>query len=143
MGYTHDVLTAAATNLAAAGIGVWNPDGVYTAAQTGILLKVMPSAPDRAIVLTLYPVTASHLSDTTLGLQVRCRAPGMPTAVDDLADQVHEHWHGARGLTLGPATIALTVRQSHTTLGRDANNRWETSSNYYLTTAQPSTHATD
>lgn len=144
MGFTKDVLTAAAEDLAAAGIGaVWNPTGVYKATELGIFTKVMPASPDRAIVLTVYPVTVSHLSDTTLGLQVRCRMPGLPTDVDDLADAIYEHWHGRQGLTLGPAHVALMMRQSHAQMGRDANNRSETSSNFYLTTAQASHAVTD
>lgn len=139
MPWTTDVLTAAAEHLATAGVGAWRPEGAYAAGETGILLRAFPPSPDRVVVLTAYPVAESaHLSDVTLGIQVRCRGTKDPRDVADLADAVRDLWHGARGLMLGPAHVALLWRQSHTELGADGNGRWSTSSNFYAQTTHAS-----
>ena len=143
MGYRTDLLTGLARHLAAEGIGTWNPDGVYTPAQTGVVLGAVPPAPDRIITLTGYGVTDDLVhADTITGIQVRCRWAGRdPRPVDDLADLVFDLWHGAGPLTLPTGVRVLQLeRRSSASLGTDDNGRWSRSDNYYATTHRPSPH---
>lgn len=142
-GYTTNLLTGLAQHLAAAGVGVWNPAGVYTAGQAGIVLGAVPPAPDRIITLTGYGVTDDPtLADTVTGVQVRCRWAGAdPRLVDDLADQVFDLWQGSGPLTLSTGVrVLLLQRRSSTSLGTDGNGRWSRADNFYVTTHRPSTH---
>ncbi|WP_127572784.1 minor capsid protein [Georgenia faecalis] len=129
--------------LHALGVGVWSPSGALPRDAVGITVKAMPAQPDSVIVLSPYPVTGSGASDVTLGMQIRCRAGGLPTAVDDLADHIYDALHGARNLQLGPARVALVWRASHAQMGVDGDGRWDTTSNFYLQTAHPSAHVRD
>lgn len=146
MGYTNDLLTGLAQHLAGLGLGLtYNPSGVYTAGQVGIVVGPLPASPDRVVALTPYQVRAGALSDVTQGVQVRirgaARAPVNP--VNDLADDLYDALHGATDLTLGTIHVAQIIRASHALLGPDTNGRQETTSNYYLETAHPSAHVTD
>ncbi|KMS84008.1 hypothetical protein ACZ91_50120 [Streptomyces regensis] len=42
-----------------AGTGVWRPDGVTTADESGIFRAVVPAEPGWAIGLTAYPLEAA------------------------------------------------------------------------------------
>ena len=145
-GFSTDLLTGLAVHLAAGGLGAtWNTSGAYTALQTGIVLGNVPQSPDRIITLTGYGVGDSpNLSDSVLGVQVRCRWGGSdPRPVDDLADSIFNLLHGKTALTLTTGvTVVQCLRQSATTLGQDGNSRWSNASNYYLTVHRPSTHRT-
>lgn len=143
MGYRTDLLTGLAQHLAAAGVGTWNPNGVYTSAQTGIVLGAVPPSPDRVITLTGYGVTDNPThADTVTGVQVRCRWAGAdPRPVDDLADQVFDLWHGAGPLTLLTGVrVLLLERRSSASLGQDGNARWSRADNFYAHTHRPSPH---
>lgn len=143
MGYQRDLLEGIAQLLAAEGVGSWNPNGFYTADQTGIILRTVPSTPDRVIVLATYPVTDDpSLSDSVTGLQVITRWGGAdPRPTDDLTDAVFDSLHGRTGVDLATGIrVVEALHRSGTTLGQDQNQRWRTSSNYYLTTHRPSPH---
>lgn len=146
MGWTTDLLVGLAEHLADVVPDlIWRPAGPeYSATEVGIKLGSMPADPDRVVVLTAYPVSASGLSDVVQGVQVRCRGTrGSPTSPCDLDDAVYDVLHGAENLRLGGVLVAHTRRASAAQLGPDANRRSETTSNYYLTTAHPSAHVTD
>lgn len=146
MGWTTDLLVGLAEHLAGAVPDLaWRPSGpAYTPAEAGVVLGAMPADPDRIVVLTAYPVSGSGLSDVVQGVQVRCRGTrGSPTSPCDLDDAVYAVLHGAENLRLGGVLVAYTRRASAAQLGPDANRRFETTSNYYLTTAHPSAHVTD
>lgn len=145
MGYQTDLLTGLAQDLAGRGIGVWSPAGSYAAADTAIVLATVPQAPDRVITLTWYAVSDDPtLSDTVSGVQVRCRWAGQdPRPASDLSDLIFDAWHGASGLTLATGVrVVECSRRSAVSLGQDANGRWSTSQNFYLTTHRPSPHRT-
>lgn len=144
MGYTTDLLTGLAEHLAANAIGTWNPTGVYTSGQTGIVMRVVPQTPDAVIVLAPYSVADDPtLSDSITGVQVRTREPGAdPRPTDDLADSIFNLLHGAQGLTWGGVKVQLVTRENYTPLGQDANERHERSDNYYVHTWRPSPHRT-
>lgn len=137
MATTTDLLTGLAELIDAAGLGVWSPTGDFTAGQTAITHKIMPSQPDRVIVLSPYTVENQIQGDTTQGVQVRTRAPGMPTAVDDLDDAIYQLLHHLEGLNFSAVRIGMVWRQSHGPLGRDDNNRWSNTANYWLQIAKP------
>jgi hypothetical protein len=145
-GFQVNLLTGLAAYLAAGGIGAtWTTSGAYTPLQTGIVLGNVPQSPDRIITLTAYGVDDSPaLSDSVLGVQVRCRWGGQdPRPVDDLADSIYNLLHGKTALTLSTGvTVVQCLRQSATTLGQDENGRWSNSSNYYVTAHRPSTNRT-
>lgn len=126
---------AVAVVLHSAGAGVWKPSGVYTDAETGIVLKRMPQTPDAAIVLTIYDRdrhTDPGLPDEMVRLQVRVRtAKGRPDSVDTLAEAVtaaltgdHLDWSGI--------TITQSRRASYLPLGFDSSDRPEISMNFGL-----------
>ena len=145
-GFQTNLLTGLAVYLAAGGLGAtWNTSGAYTALQTGIVLGNIPQDPDRIITLTAYGVSDSpNLSDSTLGVQIRCRWGGAdPRPVDDLSDAIFNLLHGKTALVLSTAiTIVQCLRQSQATLGQDSNARWSNVSNYYMSCWRPSTNRT-
>jgi hypothetical protein len=144
-GFHTDLLTGLAVYLQSAGIGTWNTTGAYTSGQTGIVLNHVPQSPDRAITLTAYGVDDSpSLSDSVVGVQVRCRWGGQdPRPVDDLSDSIYDLLHGKTAWELSTGiTIVQCLRNSETSLGQDDNARWANASNYYLTVHRPSDNRT-
>lgn len=145
-GFQTDFLTGWAVYLAAAGIGAtWNPTGTYTALQLGIVLRKMPDSPDRVIVLSAYGIGDDpSLSDSDLGLQVRCRWEGSdPRPADDLDDAIFSLLQNLKGVTLSTGIFVVKChRRSQTPLGQDANQRWSTSANYVVTVHRPSANRT-
>ena len=145
-GFQTDLLTGLATHLAAGAIGAtYSPSGAYSALQTGIVLGNVPQAPDRIITLTAYGVEDSPaLSDSVLGVQVRCRWGGQdPRPVDDLQDSIYNLLHGKTNYTLSTGVFVVqSLRQSAVTLGQDENARWSNVANYYLSVHRPSTYRT-
>lgn len=121
---------------------VWNPTGVYTANQTGIMLKLMPVAPDRVVTLTLVP--QGDDPSMPLGqvmLQVRGRGlANRPTDVDDLLDSIFVVLHGTKDLPMGSCTIVQMNRRVMVPMGMDdASKRWERVDQYYLDVDYPPT----
>lgn len=145
-GWTSRLLTGCAEDLDAAGIGVWRPDGpAYAADETGILIRLIPQAPDRIVTLAAYPIGGEDpgMADHDTAIQFRLRGTTDPRVCDDLADAVYDLLHGARALTWGGIPIIRMRRQSYTSLGADSNGRWERSENYYLLTMRPTSNNTD
>lgn len=143
--WTTNLITGIAELLSDAGVGEWRPDGpAYTANEVGILMRAVPSQPDR--VITLAPsIVASPigLSDFIQGVQIRCRGTTDPRVCEDLGDQVFDLLDSASRLTLGGVSVVQIYRQSHTPLGQDGNGRWESSSNYYAEAMRPTIHRTE
>lgn len=139
MGWTSDLLTGLAETLAAADIGTWNPDGIYQPDETGIVLDVVPTTPDRAIVLAVYldrPVPG--LTDTTGAVQVRMRTGPDPRDLNDLADAVFDLLNESGPYEWGSAYVTTIWRTSIARLGQDANQRLERADNYYFHGHRPS-----
>jgi len=145
-GFKTDLLTGLAVYFAGAGIGAtWNTTGAYTALKTGIVLGVVPQAPDRVIALSAYDVSDDpKLSDSVIGVQIRTRWSGSdPRGVDDLDDAIFNLLHAKEGLTLSTHVFVVQcLRKSGTPLGQDANQRWSRSANYYVTVHRPSANRT-
>jgi hypothetical protein len=139
--FTTSLVKGIAQHLADVGVGQYRGPGVaFQPGDKAIALKALPPDPDRAIALTIYPVSAGHGWDgeVELGLQVRCRGSRSDvTDVDDLADAVYEALHGLAG-TFGGVTTPGIFHQSGAPIGPDGNGRSERTDNYYLRAA----HAT-
>lgn len=144
MSFTADLRAGHAQLIAAAGIGTYRTDGSsYLPTETAIVFGGMPPDPDRVIVLGTYTVTDDpSLSDSVIGLQVRCRGLADPADVDTIADAVFDLLHGKQAYTAGTVRVVEAVRNSDAPLGRDDNNRWERADNYYLTVHRPSANRT-
>lgn len=139
-GYQTNLTTGFAQLLAGAGVGVWNPTGVYAETDTGLLLKVMPPQPDNAVALSTYPISDDPtMADTITGLQVMSRAAGQdPRQVDDLADLIFDQLQGLHDVTLSTDVRVLAVEhKGGSSLGQDDLKRWVRSDNYYVTTYRP------
>lgn len=140
-GFTSRLLAGLAEHLAAGGVGVWRPTGVYQAGETGIFIRAVPISPDRIITLAAYPAGSSPgISNTTVGVQVRLRGGKDPRDVDDLADAVFDLLDSSGPHNWQGVGVSQVYRQSYSSLGQDSNGRWERSENYYLDAERPTVH---
>jgi hypothetical protein len=143
-GFQTDLLIGHAVLLASAGLGTWSTTGVYTTTQTGIVLGTVPQGPDRVITLSAYGVADDpSLSDSVMGLQVRCRWGGQdPRYVDDLADSIFAYLHGKEAYTLSTGIVVVQCHRisGPVSLGQDENRRWSNVQNFHLTVHRPSTN---
>ncbi|MFI6814428.1 minor capsid protein [Nonomuraea sp. NPDC050328] len=143
MSWTTDLLAAFSVRLAAAGVGVWHPDGSpYGAAEIAIVHWALPSAPDRALALATYGVDQLAddpvNTDGTLGLQVRMRgAREDPGSVNDIADHVFDVLQGLEAPADG---VLLCTRRMQAAMGVDSLHRWERADSYHLLIHQPSSN---
>lgn len=132
-----------ARHLADADVGAWSAAGAYASDQTGIVIGVIPQSPDQVIVLASYGVEDDPtLSDSTIGLQVTTRWGGQdPRHVDRLSSKVFDQMQGLYGAILPTGVhVNHVARQSHTSIGQDANGRWRTVQNFYCASHRPSAH---
>jgi|ADGO01.1.fsa_nt_gi hypothetical protein len=113
MSWTTGLLTGMAEHLAAAGAGVWRPDGsAYGSDEVAIVIRSIPQAPDRLITLAPYAVDGTGLrglADHQAAVQVRIRGTTDPRTCDETADAVFDAldslagvtWHGVRSSRCG------------------------------------------
>lgn len=146
-GFESNLLTGLAVYLAADGIeATYNTNGVYTTMQTGIVLGNIPQTPDRIITLTVYDSDDDPtMSDSTLRVQVRCRAQGADKRLVDDLDSAIFNLIGAKwAWTLSTGVYVVQCQRSSgpAPLGQDGNNRWSVSSNYAVTVHRPSANRT-
>ncbi|TFV32295.1 hypothetical protein E4K10_18215 [Streptomyces sp. T1317-0309] len=133
MTFLTELVDGIATTLHAADVAVYRPDGLYQPEETAITDTVMPSDPDRAIVLTVYDTTdTQNLTDTTVYLQVRTRAGEDPREVAELDDAVFDVLHNSGPYIFGTTIVVLITRQSAAMLGADQTGRFERTSNYVV-----------
>lgn len=127
------MIVALAGTLAARGVGVWKPEGGYTASETAIFYGPIGSTPDRAIGITRYGGSPDATYDGDRGprlIQVRVRGARNSTlSADDLADAVDAV------LRRMPRTAGLSSAWASgpLPLGTDGNGRTELSLNYSVT----------
>lgn len=143
MGHTSSILDGLAAFLAAEGLGIYRPDGVYADGEVGIFLHRMPEGPDRAYAITPYPVEDTGLSDVTDGLQIRMRAGPDPRELLDMADAVRDLLHMREALVVGGVRLSLIWRDSQAPMGQDEHGREELTSNYYARSSRPSAHVNE
>jgi hypothetical protein len=145
-GWTSRLLTGVAELLDAAGVGTWRPDGsAYTAGETAIVIRDIPQQPDRLITLAPYGLGTAlqGMADFEQGVQVRIRGTTDPQVCEDIADAVFDLLDSYGRGTVGGIAVVDIYRQSYTPLGKDANSRWESSSNYYVEAMRPTSSRTD
>ncbi|HJQ00081.1 MAG TPA: minor capsid protein [Jatrophihabitans sp.] len=136
--------TGLAELLAAAGIGTWRPDTPYASDETAILIRSIPNAPDRLIVITAWLMSNDPgTGDALLCAQIRTRASTDPTTDQDVDDQVFNALNGLHDTSIGGVPVTVMWHQSSLPLGPDANQRWENSNNFYARVAWPSQLSTD
>lgn len=139
-GYTSDLLLGLAQYLDANGVGVYKPTG-YLASDTGIFLKGLPDAPDRAISITTYATSDMvKIAQTTVRVQLWLRGvPNNTLDVDDLGDQLFALLQGMENRDFGSAHVIQAYRISSGQLGTDTNNRSQRSDNYQFDLNVPPT----
>lgn len=142
MGFTVSLVTGIGELLHAAGVGKWNPP--FATTDTAIVVDALPSAPDRAIALTLYDVEHAGGTDTVMGLQCRVRGtPGNRTTAKDILDSLFTTLHDLEHVTIGGVPVVRIWWQSGSPLGTDTSNRQEYTANYYLQLTRSGTHRED
>lgn len=145
MSWTPDLLTGIAETLAAAGAGTWRPDGsAYTTAETAIAFYAHAPGPDKQIILSVYDQPDQDgIGDVTVALQVRVRGDKDPRTADGLDDACIQALDGLSHTTFGSVRVYQINRQSGALLGRDENDRWERSSNFYIQARRQTALRTD
>lgn len=126
-------------------VGTWKTSGSYSASETGIVVGGLPASPDRVIALLGYGVDDDpSLSDSIIGLQVLSRWGGQdPRATARLTGLVFNRLHGLHDVLLPSGVhVVQCVRSSWTSIGQDANSRYRTSQNFYVTVHRPSANRT-
>lgn len=143
MSFTNDLFSGLAQLLATAGVGVYKPTTAYGANDTAITSQVLPQSPDAALAITFYPVSDdATMSDSVVGVQVMIRAAGSDdSAANDLADAVFAVFQSLPSQTLTSGVqVQIMTRKSGTLLGKDDEQRWMRSENYYAQVYRPATH---
>lgn len=124
------------------GVAAWDPSGLaYDGSTPATFELVVPATPDRIVVLSLYGGADANGEESRNPwreprLQVRTRAGQDPRDALQLDADVHAVLH-----TLGPIVLSdgtdlsdcYSLQSTATSLGQDANGRWEFSRNYQLT----------
>jgi len=141
MSVTDDLLNGHATLIAGAGLGVFNPSGVYASSDLAIFLKIMPDAPDRCIVLNWIPLTDEvNIPEGSGLLQIAARsARNNPIDVDNILDPIFDLLQNKTGYTLGATTVDQCLRVGAVPMGQDSLVRFERADKYTLTVAQTPT----
>ncbi|MBB4915096.1 minor capsid protein [Streptosporangium saharense] len=141
--FTRDLLSGLAMLLAEAGVGEWNPTGVYDGTRTALTIGGLPASPDTAIALAIYGVGRAGddaaQTDASVQVQFRVRGKADPRVVDDLADLVFDALHGLSDRVLPTGVLVLlSQRRIVAPLDRDSNGRWERADCYELLVDRPS-----
>lgn len=147
MSVTRDLLEGVAGLFVAEITGlskpvVYRPAGPdYTDAEIGVSLTGMQPSPDWMIALAAYQVGGDDLDlpISRPAIQVRTRGDTDPRTESDIRDAVYTVLHGRRHTTLGSVHVIRFRLASGVELGLDANDRAESSSNYYTVTDMPAT----
>lgn len=145
-GWTVALMTGIAQYLDAKGIGSWDPSGVYPDDdRTAITLDMILPAPARLITITEYFVRSMPgLADVTAGVQIRVRGTKDPRVRRNISDAIRDELDGwAPREQLNGISVVQFVLSSGVTLGRDGNDRWQSSHNYYVDAMRPTSNNTD
>lgn len=144
-GWTSLLLAGIAQRLHTAGVGTWRATGTYEPSETAIVIRGIPDAPDKVITIADYPVGTSikGMQDHTIGVQCRIRGTTDPRVCSDIGDAIFAELDSLGMATLNTIAVVDMWRQSYTSLGQDAQRRWEASHNYYVEAMRASTTRTD
>jgi len=141
MGFNKTLIEQTAACLVAAGIG--KTSGATTT-DVLIVSDVLPQAPDKAIAINAYPVQDDATTDSIVGVQLRIRGkPNDRASGKDISDACFDTLHDLGNVVWGGIPIVRIWHQSGANLGPDANNRLETTSNYYIQLTRPGPNRED
>jgi hypothetical protein len=143
MSTIDDLHTGFATLLAAAGVGQYQTDPTvpYGDGAAVIVSEAMPASPDRAIALTLFPLTVNTtLASNRYLLQVRARGlQNNATDSRDLDEAVMNALVGLTNRVFGSALVVQVLFYSSVPLGQDDSVRFERSTKYFVDVDVPPT----
>jgi hypothetical protein len=143
VGSTSALTAGVAELLAANGVGVWRPTGMYAAGELGIFDSIVPASPDRIITLTVYGADDDPTqADSTARMQLRTRGDRDPRTSADLQDAAFDVLHNLPRQQIGGITVAGCWRRSASYLGADGNGRHSHTSNYEIRLHRPAPHRT-
>lgn len=136
MSYHPAILEGLAQLLHANDLGVYRENGIFTAAERGIVIQTFPETPPEIIGVSLYlpeglslSPTATHRLSTTR-VQIKYRLQGHPFAGIELFDQLHA-LIDQKPLALGNVEVAGEYK-SFSALGQSRTG-FEFSTNWELT----------
>lgn len=136
MSHANDLTDGLARLIASTGLALYRDTGIYTAAETGITVMVLPDTPDRLLCLSHYVVEDTDTDTGIDAVQIRMRAGRDPREVNDWGDSLRDLLHHRRHFDLGPVRCSLAWRQSQAQMGQDAKGRAELAANYYFRTVR-------
>lgn len=130
LGIVDDLISA----VVAAGIGAWDPNGIYKEGQYGFVIGALPSTPSAVIGVNAYPVSVDVEPGTDIqGVQFRIRTGSRdPRPAYGITDGLMDTLHGVSDLMLGGFHVPLIWRNSLGDLGLDESGRYEVTDNYYM-----------
>lgn len=130
------LVTDLAQHIANAGLGQWNPDGIYrTYAPPAIYLGILPDEAGNAMALNVYHDDRS-VDDASpmIRVQIRVRGTRDPRITNQIADDIFKLLHDKTSYQLDNAThVLLSRRHLRAPEDTDANGRWHRADSYTFT----------
>lgn len=119
--------------LGSTGEAVFREVGKYQSTDNAVVVKHLPTEPDTAVAVNVYDM-GDHVgvARTEVMVQLRFRAGGKRTAVDEFADAIKPYLHNRHGFTMDGIRISRCRRVNIAPLGPDQNGREERTDNYAL-----------
>lgn len=141
MSYESDLLRGLAQYLNDAGAAVYKPTGGYQSGDAAVVFGELPTAPDRAVGITLYASTdAPKEALSSVRVQFMFRGSvNNSLDVGDLAAGVFSAVQGLQEQAFGSCYVIQAGRVSAVPLGLDGNKRSLRSDNYQLDINTPAT----
>jgi hypothetical protein len=127
-----DFTVAVCELLDALGLAAWVPVGPITGLERVCTVRELPTSPDDAVAIAVYevPETVGETPEGEVMVQLRFRAGGARTAVDDFADDVATAINDRYRYPMGGYRVSRSRRVSFAHLGPDSNGRQERADNY-------------
>lgn len=140
-----EFLEGLAALLDSVSIGRYDPSGVYAASDVGIAFGGFAQSPTEQIVLTTYTVSdsAAPSNNSVLGVQVMLRGTADPWSVKNRSGLIFDQFEGLGNRWFGSLFLVQMWRQTGRLDGKDANNRWLSSENYYAQVNWPGQYRTE
>lgn len=143
-GPTAAIAYGVASMLQSAGVGTFNPDAEVTDGTVELVFKMMPTSPDRALVIDVIPTQDDALNPMgQYAIRLRGRgAPNDPLDVDSILDAAFQVLHAASYLDFGgivQVTQILRRPNGVAQQGFDAQSRWLRADQYVADVDYPPT----
>jgi len=138
--WESDLVQGIAQYLEDQGVGSYRSDDTaYATDETAIVFGELPSAPDRAIGLSLYSSTDHPVQNlSSVRLQLMCRGNANDNLdVGAIATAAFAALQGVTSLDLGTAHVIQIGRVSAVPTGVDGNRRYTRADNYQLDVNTP------